>query len=527
MRDFQLPGRSGIYARGGAAATSHPLATETAIRILREGGNAVDAAIAASAVLCVAEPGMTGIGGDCFAIIAEPNGRLHGLNGSGRSGTHARPEWFAERGLGAVDPSSAQAVTVPGAIDAWARLLRDHGTMGLDRVLAPAIDLAEKGVPVAPRVAFDWARVAARLADDPGSRRHLLPNGRPPQTGDIFRHPALGATMRRIAEGGPEAFYRGEIGEEIVATLRARGGFIEMDDLAAVGADPVDPVTTTYRGVTVAELPPNGQGVTALLLLNILEALGPAPADALGAERLHREIEAARLAYSYRDAVVADPAGGAVWKKMLDKGLAAELAAKIDPDRRMGPLPAPVLPQGSDTIYLTVVDENRLAVSFINSLFQAFGTGITTPNGGVTLQNRGSGFRVIPGHPNCIAPRKRPLHTIIPAMALRDGKPWISFGVMGGAYQSCGHAHFLTNVVDHGMDVQAAIDAPRVFWDETGRIMLERGLGAEVLQAMEAKGHPVGRPETPWGGGQAIRIHDNGVLEAGSDPRKDGSALGY
>lgn len=528
-RDFQLPGRSAVYALNGMAATSHPLATEAAVTMLRSGGNAVDAAVAAAAVLAVVEPQMTGVGGDCFAIIADPDGTVHGINGSGRAAGAATLDWYLERGFTEIGPDDIHAVTVPGAVATWAHLLERHGTRPLAEVLGPAIAHAEAGFAVAPRVAADWARLENRLMKDEGARTHYLVDGkRAPQAGDVVRSPALGRTLRAIAAGGPKAFYEGEIAEEIAATVQARGGLLSVEDLAAMEVTPVDPVVRRYRGLDIAELPPNGQGITALIMLGILEHFDMAALDPTGAERLHIEIEAARLAYACRDAHIADPATmQRSVAELIDPAFTARLAARIDRNRRMAEPGVPD-PRGSDTIYLTVVDRDRRVVSLINSIFHGFGAAVVTPKSGITLQNRGASFRLVPGHPNAIGPGKRPMHTIIPAMAFRDGRPAIGFGVMGGAYQACGHAHFVTNVVDHAMDVQLAIDAPRVFWNDQGRLGVERGLSDTTFAGLAARGHLVYRAEEAIGGAQAIEIDwQRGVLIAGSDPRKDGMAMGF
>jgi gamma-glutamyltranspeptidase/glutathione hydrolase len=526
-RDFQLPGRSAVHATRAMAATSHPLASLTALDMLRAGGNAVDAAIAAAAVLAVVEPQMTGIGGDCFALIARPDGTLIGLNGSGRAPAAAEAGWFVERGIRAIAGDSPHAVTVPGAVDAWERLMQDHGRLGLAQVLQPAIRYAREGVAVAPRVAWDWMRNLPKLQNDEGARMHLLVDGRPPREGEVMRFPALARTLARIAEEGRAAFYEGEVAEEIAATVQAKGGLLTAEDIAAHQAAYVTPLTTAYRGVEVVELPPANQGLTALAMLNILERFDLAALDPLGPERFHLEMEAARLAYAVRDAHLADPEHMREQPEALaGKAYAARLAAGIDPSRAAGRVEIPELAH-TDTVYLTVVDEDRLAVSFINSLYSGFGTGIVTPETGVTLQNRGSCFVADPAHPNCIGPGKRPLHTLIPGMACENGRPTLAFGVMGGAYQACGHAHVLGNLIDFGMDVQAAIDAPRAFY-EGGRLGLERGVPEATAAGLRQRGHDVFRVEAPFGGGQAIRIDwERGTLVGGSDPRKDGCALGF
>ncbi|KAB2957362.1 MAG: gamma-glutamyltransferase family protein [Rhizobiaceae bacterium] len=510
------------------AATSHPLATATALAVLREGGNAIDAAIAASATLVVVEPHMTGIGGDCFAIVAEPDGSIHGLNGSGRAPREADAARYRALGHTAVPEFGPLSITVPGAIKAWETLHDRFGSLGFDRLLADAIRYAEEGFAVHARVASDWARVAPRLAADEGGREHFLVGGEAPRHGSRFRAPGLAGTLRAIADGGAKAFYEGAIAAEMAATVRALGGFLGEDDLAAVTADWVEPISVAYRGHDVLEIPPNGQGITALILLNLLDRLGAAKLAPDSAERWHLEIEAGRLAFSVRDHLVADPAAmTATPGELLSPGFTERLAAGFDAARRNPDVRLPDMPH-ADTIYLTVVDRERRAVSFINSVYDSFGSGVVTPNSAIALQNRGACFSLRPGHPNELGPHKRPMHTIIPAMTTRDGKAAIAFGVMGGDYQPMGHAHVLSNMLDHGMDPQAAIDHPRLFWGEDGVLEAEAGIGEGVRATLVAKGHAVRDAERPHGGGQAIVIdRQSGFLIAGSDPRKDGLALGW
>ncbi|MEJ8569868.1 gamma-glutamyltransferase family protein [Microbaculum marinum] len=529
IRDFQMPGRSAVYATGGLVAASHPLAASAALDVLRHGGNAVDAAITAAAVLPVAEPQMTSLGGDCFAIVAEPDGTLHGLNGSGRSPAALTPERVAEAGLDEMTAEHGYSVTVPGAVDAWSRLMDRFGTIGLDRALAPAIDLAERGVPVAPRVALDWAGEVDRLKADAGARRHYLrKDGSVPSVGDVMAYPALAATMRAIAADGPSAFYGGAIAEDLVAAIASHGGCMTPDDLTAVEASWVDPLLSGYRDISVGELPPSGQGIIALMMLAILDRFPLSGLDPAGPERLHLEIEAARLAYASRDRFLCDPASAEFPAGMLlEPAHIDALAARIDPQRRMAD-PGNIDPRdATDTVYLCVVDGNGMAVSFINSLFYSFGSAIAGTKSGVLLQNRGTGFVTTPGHPNRVGPRKRPMHTLIPGLLARDGLPTAVFGVMGGQYQACGHAHVVSNLVDFGMDPQAAIDAPRVFI-EGPLTMLEHGIAEATAAGLAERGHQVARRQMPIGGGQMIYIdRDRGVLIGGSDPRKDGCAIGY
>ncbi|MGD9924552.1 MAG: gamma-glutamyltransferase family protein, partial [Pseudorhodoplanes sp.] len=525
-RDFQAPGRSLVYATGCMVATSHPLASLTAIEILRAGGTAADAAVAAMAAACIGEPHMTGIGGDCFCLVARPGRPIWGYNGSGRTGGAMHAEALIEQGLTGIAIDSVHAVTVPGAIEAWDAILKAHGRFGFDRVLAPAIAAAEAGVPVQPRVALDWALAVQKLRKHSATAKHLLREGEAPRAGDVVRFPALAATLRTIAKGGARAFYEGEIADDIVASLSSQGGVLTAADFAAHRGEEAGPISTDYRGLEVVELPPNGQGLAALVLLNILERFEMGALAASGADRLHILIEAARLAYGMRNTNIADPAFMSEQvQALLDRGFAARLAGMIDPTKR-SQFPTAIRPMGS-TVLVCVVDRDRNAVAMINSLFSAFGSGIATEKTGILLHHRGSGLNLTPGHPNCIGPSKRPLHTIIPAMTRRDGRVDMTFGVMGGAYQAMGHAHLISNIVDHGMDLQTAIDWPRVFF-EGEQVQAETGIDSHVIEALRARGHDVARRSMPHGGGQAIRIDwEHGVLIGASDPRKDGIALGY
>lgn len=528
-RDFHLPGRSPVYAANSLCATSHPLATEAAISVLRRGGNAIDAAVTASAVLAVVEPAMTGIGGDCFAIIARKDKPLVGLNGSGRAPAAAKTAFFLDKGMTEIGEESVHSVTVPGAIDAWDRLLKEHGTIGLDAALQPAIKLAEEGFAVAPRVAADWRDTQDALRRHDGTRQHYLNSaGNAPVAGDFHRLPALARTLKAIAAKGRDAFYTGEIAETMVQHLRSLGGLHTLDDFAACKGDWVTPVLSSYRGHELAELPPNTHGITAQVILNILENFDLGALAPGSAEHLHLEMEAARIAYRLRDETIADIDHMTVTvADLLSKSLARDLSRRIDPERRMADIGPMIIPHASDTIYLTIVDKDWTAISFINSVYHSFGSHICDPETGVLFQNRGACFNVKPDHPNCIAPAKRPLHTIIPAMAMKDGRVEMAYGVMGGAYQPAGHAHVLMNVVDFGMDIQAAIDAPRIFF-EPQRLGAERGVPQATLDRLTAMGHDVFTPAKPWGGGQGVQLDwQRGVLIGGSDPRKDGCALGF
>ncbi|HXT78890.1 MAG TPA: gamma-glutamyltransferase family protein [Acetobacteraceae bacterium] len=532
MRDYHFPGRSPVYATHGMAATSMPAATLTALDVLRAGGNALDAAVAAVAVLCVIEPQSTGIGGDCFCLYAPAGtGKVHALNGSGRAPAAATIDWFESRQIRAIENTSAHAVTVPGAVNAWETLLAAHGRKGLDELLQPAIRYAAEGWPVHPKVSWDWQRTEPKLRKN--DARHFLPNGGAPKPGDLFVQPALAETLRGIAQRGAKAFYEGPAAADMVAALRARGGLHTEEDFAAGlrNAEFVEPISLNWKGYDVYQCPPNGQGLIALMMLGMLGGLPSAPDGPLGVVRAQRHIEAARLAYRDRDAFLADPAQADVpVKKLLSPEYLGALRGLISDTQAMPVLPAAgeaLLPPHKDTVYLCVVDQDGNACSFINSLFESFGSGILAERSGVMLQNRGFGFRVERGHPNCIAPGKRPMHTIIPGMVMQNGRAVMPYGVMGGHYQPMGHSWFLTNFLEYGLDIQEAIDLPRLF-PLRGKLQIERGIPADVVARLTRMGHDPEVIERPHGGGQAIWIdHARGCLVGGSEPRKDGLALGY
>jgi gamma-glutamyltranspeptidase/glutathione hydrolase len=513
------------------AATSHPLSTQTAIKILQQGGNAMDAAIAACAVQCVVEPESTGIGGDCFCLYA-PQGSADvvAFNGSGRAPGAATLEALAERGVTAIDRHSPHCVTIPGAIDAWTRLLSDHGTMSLGAVLEPAIAYAENGFPVSSRVHSDFSLQAPFLRDDPVSASVYLPGNAPPAVGSVLRLPQLARSLTAIAEEGRDVFYQGWIARDIVEHLQSLGGLHTMQDFADAAGEYVSPISADFRGKTVLQCPPNGQGVIALLLLNMFEKLEIDADGPLALQRIHTEIEACRLAYAARNQYVGDPAfGHSSVEGLLSGRYAEQLVAAIDPSRAVVPPPQFGLPVHRDTVYISVVDKDRNACSFINSLFHNFGSGITAPVSGVTLHNRGQGFVLEKGHPNCIEPGKRPLHTLMPGMIVGEGRAVMSYGVMGGQYQAFGHMQFLTRHFDFGLDLQEAMDLPRYMVEPvTGRVDMENAIGPELRAELERRGHQIATPVAPIGGSQAIAIDwDNNVLTGASDPRKDGCALGY
>ena len=525
MRDYQMPGRSTVLALNGMCATSHPLATRTAIDILARGGNAMDAAIAGAVLLGICEPQMTGMGGDCFALFTKPGSKtIHAINGSGRAPAKASAEALRDRGHATVPVYSPEAVTVPGAIDAFCRMSEVHGKLGLDALLAPAIRYAQDGVPVSPRVAYDWKQVGENLSGH--GRDFYLNGGKPFKKGEIFRAPAQAEVLHRIAANGRAAFYEGEIAEDMVATLNKLGGSHTMEDFAATACEETKPIRGHYQDIELVEHPPNGQGATAILMLNILSHFDIANMDPLGSRRAHVEAEASKLAYDARNRIIADSNNTGRLEFMLSRETAKKLANLIDISKAMPenvPLAEAV---HRDTIYITAVDRDRMAVSLIYSIYHGFGSGIASEKFGILFQNRGAGFCLEKSHPNELNGGKRPMHTIIPAMLCDNETPVMSFGVMGGAYQPNGHARLVSNLRDFCMDSQLAIDAPRSF-SNAGQMKVERGYSDTVRQELVDLGHNVCIPDEPIGGAQVIHMRPDGVLEGASDSRKDGCALGY
>ena len=528
MRNLQLPGRSPVRSTGGMVATSHPLSTLAAIEMLKSGGNAIDAAITAAAVQAVVEPQSTGIGGDCFVLYAPAGSdKVQAFNGSGRAPAAANIQWYKDNGYKAVPLYGVHAVSVPGAVDAWCRLLADHGRKSMEAVLAPAIHYAEHGYVVHDRVAFDWANAIDVLRSDETTARLYLESGKPLKAGAIHSQPELASTLRIIAKNGRAGFYEGTVAADIVNRLQALGGHHTLEDFAATAGTYMEPVSVSYRGHRIHQMPPNNQGLTALLMLNILSGFDMAKLDPLGPERLHLEIEAGRLAYRDRDRFIADQDFAKVpVKELLSSSYADRLRREINPAKAMHNLPEIEMTSG-DTVYISIVDQDRNAVSFINSIYHSFGSGITSPDTGIILQNRGASFKLDPAHPNALAPRKRPMHTIMPGMVTQNGHAVMPFGVMGGDYQPFGHVHLLTNLLDFGLDLQEALDLARVF-PEDGAVTAEAGIPPESVAALQNLGHTINQAQEPLGGGQAVWIDwTNGTLTGGSDPRKDGCALGF
>lgn len=525
MRNFQHPGRSSVIAENGICATSHPLAAKVAVQILEAGGNAMDAAIAGAVLLGLCEPQSTGIGGDAFCLFnTAGSDDIHAFNASGRAPAALNAADLRAQGLSNVPLDSAHAITLPAAMDGFIKLAKDHGKIGLKAILAPSIHYAEAGIPIAPRVAFDYAMSGDTLRG--AGRTHYMLNNTAMTAGQMFRAPGQAEVLRRVAMHGREGFYEGEVAEDMVKSLNAAGGLHTLDDFANVSSDYTDPISGTYKDIELVEHPPNGQGATAILMLNILKHFDLAGMDPFGVDRAHIEAEAAKLAYDTRNRVIADPDHTARLDHMLSADTAAKLANMIDPASAIPPSLPGAEAVHKDTVYITVVDKDRMCVSMIYSIFHSFGSGLASDKFGILFQNRGGGFTVEEGHPNEAMGGRRPMHTIIPGMVKRNGKIVMPFGVMGGAYQPCGHARFLTNMEDFGMDAQSAIDAPRAFADYD-TLTVETGYSESVAQALADKGHTVVRAETPIGGAQAIKLRDDGLLEGASDPRKDGIALGY
>jgi gamma-glutamyltranspeptidase/glutathione hydrolase len=526
----------GAKVTRGMAATSQGFASRAAVEILRAGGNAADAAVAAAAALNVTEPTSTGIGGDMFALFYDAKTRaVTALNGSGRAPAALTPELLAGQGLRTLPPYHAHTVTVPGACAGWCDLVARHGTMALPNVLAPAIRLAEEGFPVAPITAHAWQNSAGRLLSVPNGREMLL-GSRGPRAGETFRNAGLARTLRAVASGGKDAYYRGEIGRALVKVVRQAGGVMTEEDLASHESTWEEPISTVYRALRVWECPPNGQGITALLALNILEGFELKGQDPLGPERWHLLVEAMRLAFADARWYVADPRHSKVpAAELLSKEYAARRRALVDRTRASADVRRGSPVAGSDTVYFCVADGLGNACSFINSNYMGFGTGLVPEGWGFTLQNRGACFVLEEGHPNRIGPRKRPYHTIIPGMLTRpDGSLYAPFGVMGGFMQPQGHVQVVVGLVDDGLDPQPALDRRRFCIETEGgpsRVSLEAGLPSATVEELRRLGHAVragvdGFARSLFGRGQIIRRAADGTLTGGSDTRADGCALG-
>ena len=536
--------RSEVYAPHAMAATSHPLATQVALDVMKAGGSAVDAAIAANAALGLMEPTGNGIGGDLFAIVWDPKTRrLHGYNGSGRSPKSLTLAEFERRGLTEIPAHGPLPVTVPGTVDGWFALHERFGKRSMAQNLAPAIRYAREGHPVHEVIAYYWDRSVPRLSKWPGFSEQFTIDGRAPRTGESWKNPNLADTLQRIADGGRDAFYAGEIARTIDAYFKANDGFLSYEDLAAHRGEWVDPVSTNYRGYDLWELPPSGQGIAALQILNLLEPHDLKSYGFGSPEHVHLFVEAKKLAFADRARWYADPAfHPAPVAKLISKDYARERGKLMSMDRALREVQpgTPKQLDEGDTIYLTVADSEGMMVSLIQSNYRGMGSGMAPPGLGFILQDRGEQFVLRADHPNGYAPGKRPFHTIIPAFVTRDGKPWLSFGVMGGAMQPQGHVQILLNLIDFGMNLQEAGDAPRIQHDgstepagqnvamtDGGEVDLESGFPYATVRALMRKGHSVRFADGPYGGYQAIMVNPNGGWIGASESRKDGQAAGY
>jgi len=535
--------RSDVIAPSAMAATSHPLATQVALDIMRRGGNAIDAAIAANAALGLMEPTGNGIGGDLFAIVWDAGTKsLHGLNASGRSPAALSLEWFVENGHASIPKYGPLPVTVPGAVDGWFELHGRFGHLPMKDILQPTIDYARNGHPVHQYIQYLWKLSVDRLSKYPGFVEQMTIDGRAPEVGEVWKNPNLANTLERIANEGRDVFYKGDIARVIGEYMQANGGFLSYQDMASHKSEWVDPLSVNYRGYDVWELPPNGQGIAALQMLNILERHDVAEMGFGSADYIHLFLEAKKVVFEDRARFYADPDFMDVSvERLLSKDYAAERDRLIDMRKAADAYPhgdPAVLRQG-DTVYLTTADAQGNMVSLIQSNYRGMGSGMTPPGLGFVLQDRGELFGLEAGHPNAFAPRKRPFHTIIPAFVTRDGKPWISFGLMGGDMQPQGHVQIIVNLIDFGMGLQEAGDAPRIYhWGSSeptgeamstgGLVSLETGFDFAVLRELVERGHTVQLETGPFGGYQAIMKHpEYGVYFGASESRKDGQAAGY
>ena len=536
--------RSEVYAPHAMAATSQPLATQIALDVMKQGGSAVDAAIAADAALGLMEPTGAGMGGDLFAIVWDPRThKLYGYNGSGRSPKSLSLAEFQKRGLKDIPSLGPLPVSVPGCVDAWFALHERFGRLPVKADLTPTIRYAREGFPVSEVIAYYWSASVARLSKYPGFTEQFTRDGRGPRTGQMWTRPTLADTLQKVADGGRDAFYKGPVAHVIGDYMKAQGGFLSYEDMAAHHGEWVEPVSTNYRGFDVWELPPNGQGIATLQILNILEGFDLAKFGFGSPEHVHLFVEAKKLAFADRARFYADPAFAKTpVAGLLSKDYAAERRTRIAMDRA-AKVVAPGTPRaldGGDTVYLTTADASGMMVSLMQSNYRGMGSGMTPPGLGFILQDRGEMFVLTPGHPNTFEPGKRPFHTIIPAFVTKDGKPWLSFGVMGGAMQPQGHVQILMNLIDFGMNLQEAGDAPRIqhdgsteptgqntAMDDGGEVDLETGFPYETVRALMRMGHSVRFSDGPYGGYQAIAVNPAGGWIGASESRKDGQAAGY
>ena len=519
-------GRSTVFGRRGSVACEHPDAALAGIRILDSRGTAADACVAMAACMAVLSPMATGMGGDAFLLYYEAGtGRITGANGSGRAPHDVTIEKLRGRGVEKMPERGGLSVTVPGAGRLWEDAANSLGRLPLSRLLEPAYELADEGYPVSEIVARYWEVNERILQQNEAATKAFLPHGRPPGPGEIFRQPDLARTLAAVAKDGADAFYNGEIARGLARSVQETGGYLSEEDLAGHETAWVEPISTDYRGVSVYEIPPPGQGIAALQMLNVLEGFDLASLDPLGAERIHLEAETKKLAFRDLYGKVGDPAFVRVpVEQLLSKEYAAKLRKEVSPSLASGIFNPDA---GTGTTYLCAVDAEGNGCSFINSLYKGFGSGVVAPGTGVCLQNRGHSFSLAEGHPNALAPGKRPLHTIIPGLATKDGGLWATFGVMGGPMQPQGHAQLLINLLDYGMNPQEAVDFPR-HYHANDTLLFEGRLPEKEVGRLQTLGHRISAGqnyEIPTGGAQLIRILENGVRACGSDPRKDGCAL--
>ena len=532
MVDYSRPfsgGRSTVFGLGGAVACEHPQAARAGIRVLDEGGTAADACVAMAAVMAVVSPMATGMGGDAFALYYDASsGKVSGLEGAGRAPAEATIEKVREAGHREMPERGGLSVTVPGAVRLWEDAAREFGNRPLQELLEPALALAEEGFPVGEVNAHHWREAEELLGRNEAAARIFLPSGRAPRAGEVFRQPELANTLSSVSRKGADAFYGGKIAARLATAVRRDGGLLSEGDLAAhTGSPLVEPISTDYRGVTVYEMPPPGQGIAALEMLNVLGGYSLSALRPYTAERIHLEAEAKKLAFSDLYTRVGDPDFSHVpTDSLISKEYAAGMRRQISTSRAGHLATSGRL--GDDTTYLCAVDASGNGCSFINSLFKSFGSGVVADGTGVCLQNRGNSFRLTEGHPNALAPNKRPLHTIIPGLATRGDALWATFGVMGGPMQPQGHAQLLVNLIDYEMSPQQAVDHPRHFHTDGGGLLLEGRIPEEEINKLRGMGHRVEvGPDyaVPTGAAQLIRVTPEGVRACASDPRKDGCAL--
>ncbi|AHG65209.1 gamma-glutamyltransferase [Advenella mimigardefordensis] len=528
MRHFELPGRPISVGAKGMVATSNPAAAQAGLDILRSGGNAVDAAVAVAAMLAVVEPTQTGIGGDCFVLLKKRGQPPVALSGAGWAPQATSAAQLRESGLANIPADNVHAVTVPGAVRAWEQLLGDHGTRPLNELFHPAIVAAEDGYLVTERLARDWARSANKVCATPQAKAIFMPDERSPVVGDRRFNPKLGRALRSIARDGADVFYEGWIAEDIVTSLQRHGGVMQLEDLADYHPEYVQPISTDYRGYRLWECPPSGQGIVALQIAAMLNRFDLSAYGALSTERFHLQAEVSRIAYAERDAFLCDPKHSTVdVEYWLSARHIDQLVARISLERRIEDVQCVITPEHKDTVFISVADADGTVVAFINSLFDDFGSGLVACDSGVLLHNRGCGFTLEAGHPNEIAGRKRPMHTIIPALLTKGAEAVMSFGVTGGHFQPAGQLQVLSNIVDYGLSIQQAIEHPRML-ARGDSFELESTVPESIWAGLRQKGHAPVATENPLGTCHAIWLdHDRGVFMGGSDGRRDGMAIGF